>query len=315
MGDEPVTNAALNHPRSRLLVVGGSGFIGRHVTAEGVARGWSVTTLGLHSEPVGPGIPHLRADMADKGKLLEALGASTFHYVVNCGGYVDHTHFVDGGEKVFETHFRGVVNLVGLLDRRVLRGMVNLGSSDEYGNSPAPQHEAQREAPISPYSFGKLATTHFLQTLHRTENFPAATLRLFLTYGPGQNSRRFLPQIIRGCLAGNEFAASAGDQVRDFCYVKDVVKAIFAALTDPMARGQVINIGSGIPVKIREVIENIRSIVGKGKADFGRIPYRVGENMALYPDISKARTVLRWTPETGLDTGLRLTIDSFRNHA
>ena len=62
--------------------------------------------------------------------------------------------------------------------------------------------------------------------LHRTESFPATILRLFLTYGPGQNNLRFLPQIIKGCVNNQSFPTSAGEQLRDFCYVEDVVNAI-----------------------------------------------------------------------------------------
>ena len=60
-------------------------------------------------------------------------------------------------------------------------------------------------------------STHFLQMLFRTEEFPMVILRLFLTYGPGQEDRRFLPQIIKGCLSDAKFPTSEGQQLRDFC--------------------------------------------------------------------------------------------------
>ena len=81
---------------------------------------------------------------------------------------------------------------------------------------PPPQCEELREQPISPYSLAKVASTHFLQMLQRTEGFPAVVLRLFLTYGPHQDNRRFLPQIIQACLRDDEFAVSDGHQLRDF---------------------------------------------------------------------------------------------------
>ena len=65
-----------------------------------------------------------------------------------------------------------------------IKRFVQIGSSDEYGNIKAPQQEESREHPISPYSIGKLASTQFLQMLHRTEGFPAVILRPFLIYGP-----------------------------------------------------------------------------------------------------------------------------------
>jgi nucleoside-diphosphate-sugar epimerase len=144
--------------------------------------------------------------------------------------------------------------------------------------------------------------------LHRTEAFPATTLRLFLTYGPGQNGRRFLPQIISGCLQDKTFPVSAGGQLRDFCHVRDTVAAVFAALQSPAARGEVINIGSGKPVSIRKMIELVQALVGSGRPEYGAIPYRAGENMELYPDISKARRLLDWRPKVELEIGLQETI-------
>ncbi len=301
----------------RLLVVGGNGFIGRHVVNHAVGLGWSVTSLNLSVEPKGEerhlGVCYLAADIADRGALDKALAEPTFDYVVNCGGYIDHRLFFRGGRSVLDAHFRGVLNLVEVLDRKALRAFVNIGSSDEYGNSPAPQRETQREAPISPYSLGKVAATHFLQMLYRTEDFPATTLRLFLTYGPGQGDRRFLPQIIKGCIEGRSFPTSAGQQLRDFCFVGDIVDAVFAAFSRPKARGEVINVASGTAVSIRQVIEMVRNFVGRGVPQFGEVAYRAGENMELYADISKARALLDWEPKVSLEMGLKKTIQSIKS--
>lgn len=297
----------------RLLVVGGSGFIGRHIVDRAAQLGWAVTSLGLSRQSdrghAASGVRHLTVDIADRERLQAALGEASFEYVVNCGGYIDHVSLFRGGRTLIDTHFGGLLNLVEILNRDVLRAFLNIGSSDEYGNVPAPQSETQREAPISPYSAAKTGATHFLQMLHRAESFPSTTLRLFLTYGPGQDERRFLPQIIRGCLDGRSFPASAGTQLRDFCFIDDTTDAVFAALRTPAAKGEIINVGSGEPVSIREMIEAVRTIVGRGTPEFGAVPFRPGENMALFADISKAKALLEWTPKTTLDAGIRKTIE------
>lgn len=298
--------------QTRLLVVGGRGFIGRHIVNHAVGLGWAVTSLNLlsqHAEEANlASVRHVAADIADGDALKEALSASSFEYVVNCGGYINHALFFNGGRRVLDAHWRGVLNLVEVLDRDVLQAFINIGSSDEYGNNPAPQIETQREAPISPYAAGKVAATHFLQMLHRTDGFPSTTLRLFLTYGPGQDDRRFLPQIIHGCLEGQSFPVSAGQQLRDFCFIQDVVEAVFAVFSRPAAMGEVINIASGVAVTIRDVIETVRSLVGRGIPQYGAIAYRPGENMKLYADISKAKEVLGWEPRITLGMGLEKTI-------
>lgn len=250
----------------------------------------------------------MSGDIATERDLAGTLGDLHFEYVVNCGGYIDHAPYFKGGRTAVSAHFDGVLNLLDSLDREYVRMFVNIGSSDEYGDGPAPQVESQREAPVSPYSLGKLAATQLLQMLYRTEEFPAVTLRLFLTYGPGQDDRRFLPQIIKGCMAGTPFGTSAGEQLRDFCFIVDTVDAIFTALACPAAAGEVINIASGNPVSIREVVETVQRLVGGGAPDYGKVPYRPGENMKLYASIEKAKCLLGWTPCVDLRTGLNETI-------
>lgn len=300
----------------RLLVVGGTGFIGRHVVARAVTLGWQVTTLSARpAESTRPAsVSHVIADITDLDAVRRGLADAAFEYVVNCGGHIDHTPYARGGRGLIDAHFGGVMNLTASVRREALLGMVNLGSSDEYGSSPAPQEETQREAPIAPYSLGKVAATHFLQMLHRTEGFPATTLRLFLVYGPGQAETRFLPQVIRGCLEGRSFPTSEGRQLRDFCFVTDTVDAVFAALTSSAGHGEVINIGSGQPVAVRDVIEAVQRLVGQGAPVFGQVPYRTGESMALYADIAKASALLGWRPRVSLDTGLRATIRALQAH-
>lgn len=296
----------------RLLIIGGSGFIGRHLCRLAAARGFSVTTLQLHAQPVViDGVRQIAADLTDP-TTLGVLRGDAFDYIVHCAGYIDHKPYFSGGRTLIASHFGGLLNLLDILDRSTLRRFIQIGSSDEYGAAPAPQIETMREAPIAPYSAAKTAATHLLQTLWRNEKFPAVILRLFLVYGPEQNAQRFLPQIIAGCLKDGPFPVSAGGQLRDFCYIDDVVDGILKALEPPRACGEVINLGSGQGVSIRQMIEQVRTLVGKGQPEFGKIPYRPGENMALWADVEKARQLLDWSPQTKLVDGLSKTVAYYK---
>lgn len=300
----------------RLLVVGGSGFIGQHVVSRAVRDGWHVTSMGVQAHDAAQqvqGAAYVVADLTQQESLRDLI-THPFDYVVNLGGYIDHTLFSQGGRALIDSHFDGLLNLLQYLDRKVIKRFVQIGSSDEYGNAPAPQHEGLRESPISPYALAKVAATQFLQMLHRTENFPAVTLRLFLTYGPGQGRRRFLPQIIEGCLSNSSFPVSEGQQLRDFCYVADVVDAIFMCFEKSVIDGQVLNIASGTPVQIREVIAETARLVGAGHPQFGQVAYRPGENMALVADIELAKRLLGWSPKISLTEGLRMTMESMKLH-
>ncbi len=299
----------------RILVVGGRGFIGRHLSNYLTNLGSHVTTLSI-TEPKehtnGSNMGHLAADLRNPESLRNAIGDKHFDYVVNSGGYIDHTLYFSGGRDLVEQHFVGTMNLLDLIKGTSLKGWVQLGSSDEYGLLKAPQKENSREMPISPYSLAKAVSTHFLQMLYRTENVPCVVVRLFLVYGPGQSDERFLPQVIRSCLAGEVFKASEGMQLRDFCYIDDVVEGVLLAMVKEEAHGKVINIASGQPVTIRDMIEKVVSAIGGGEPDYGKIPYRKGENMALYADIKLAKEILGWQPTTDIDEGLKKTIAWYR---
>lgn len=301
--------------QTRLLVVGGSGFIGRYVVERGLRQKWHVTSIGLHTPKISKktaGAQYIEANIT-QASTLKSLGDNKFDYVVNLGGYIDHELFGSGGRRTITSHFDGLLNLLEFLDRSTIKRFIQIGSSDEYGNVAAPQNERLRESPITPYSLAKVAATHFLQMLNRTEGFPAVILRLFLAYGPGQDNQRLLPQIIQGCLENREFPVSGGAQIRDFCYVEDIVEAVFGCLDCPSVNGHLLNIASGEPKQVREVIELIVKLIGSGRPQFGKVPYRKGENMSLYADISAARKLLNWSPRWVVLDGLNSTIDWIRS--
>jgi nucleoside-diphosphate-sugar epimerase len=298
----------------KLLIVGGTGFIGRNVAREAVNRGFQVSSISRNSCPSEKklkGVKYIVVDVIDKVKLSRALNDKTFHYVINLCGYVNHENYFDGGDKVFKVHFDGTMNLVSCIDKSYLKSFVQIGSSDEYGDNVAPQNESQRESPISPYSFAKVASTHFLQMLYKTESFPAVVLRPFLVYGPGQDNNRFIPQIIQGCINDGEFSVSDGGQLRDFCYIDDIVDVILLVLTNKRAHGEVMNIASGVPASIKDVVLLIKSLVDSGKPQFGLVPYRDGENMTLYADISKIQNILKWSPKYRFLDGINKTISYY----
>jgi nucleoside-diphosphate-sugar epimerase len=291
------------------LVAGGSGFIGKHLVKKLMAIGAKTTSLGLSSLSSIKGVTHIKVDLANKVE-----SDLRFDYVFNLSGFVDHSLFWSGGRKVIDAHYVGLLNLIMALDKNQLKGFIQVGSSDEYGDLPAPQVETMRERPSSSYSAAKLAATQLIQMLAKQECFPGTVLRLFLVYGPGQNKQRFLPQVIEGCLRGASFPVSKGEQLRDFCYMDDVIDALIRAAMNREAQGEVINIASGQPVSIASMIKKVKARINCGEPQFGSVPYRSGENMSLYADISKAKQVLGWEPTVSLADGLEKTIAYFKKN-
>jgi len=302
--------------KKKILVLGGTGFIGSNLLYTLDKDKFEVMSISMNLSkfPV-ENVTYIHDDINNlSDKNLIKIKNIDFHYIINLSGYIDHSLFKDRGNQSIENHFIALTKIIKILSRKNLKLFLQVGSSDEYGNMPAPQHENYRESPISPYSLAKVAATHFLQMLYRTEKFPSAIFRLFLTYGPRQDKKRFLPQIISSCLNDATFDVSEGQQLRDFCYIDDVIQAILLALDNPNIHGEVLNIASGQPISVREVTEFIQLTIGKGYPEYGKIKYRPGENMKLFANIDKAKRILGWEPRTSFEEGIRKTIEWFKYH-
>ena len=299
--------------KTHLLVVGGTGFIGYHLALAAKKKGWKVTSISLKKPKKYryiKGINYLKVDISNLKFLSQKLKGS-FTYVVNLGGYVDHTTSKIQGYKVTKSHFIGVVNLTKILFKKKIKKFIQIGSSIEYGRTKSPQIENFPCKPVSYYGLAKLASTQFLLMLFKREKFPVTILRFFQVYGPKQDQNRFLPQIIRGCINNKKFPVSEGNQIRDFCYIDDVVQAIFLALKSKKSNGEIFNIGSGNPLKIKKAINIIKKKIGKGHPEFGKLKYRKNESMKLYPNIKKAKIKLKWKPKFSFDDGIRNVIQTF----
>ena len=94
-------------------------------------------------------INYLNADISDFSELSEVIGRNKYDYVVNLSGYVDHSNLSSGGLSVLNTHFGGLLNLLKIIDLDYVKKIVQIGSSEEYGNINSPQNESMREEPIS----------------------------------------------------------------------------------------------------------------------------------------------------------------------
>jgi dTDP-glucose 4,6-dehydratase len=133
-------------------------------------------------------------------------------------------------------------------------------------------------------------------------------------YGPRQDFNRFVPLIIKGCLSNSLFPCSSGIQYRDFLYVDDFVNLIFACLKNKKSAGQVFNIGSGKPQKIKKIILKIQKFIKLGKPEFGKVKFRKDEILKLYPSIQKAKQLIGWYPKVRFDKGIINTINFYKKY-
>ena len=158
-----------------------------------------------------------------------------FDFVVNLGGYVDHTNKT----KTFQSHYNGCKNIANIFLNKKIKSFVQIGSGGEYGNLKSPHKETNICRPQSNYSKAKYQSTKFLISLFKKKNFPSTIVRLYQVYGPRQDANRFLSTIIKKCLNNKKFPSSEGIQYRDFTYIDDVIRSIFLIFKEKKSRGKI----------------------------------------------------------------------------
>ena len=294
---------------TNILIIGGTGFIGYHLAKRSIKKGWQVTSISTNPPKKIrklSNVKYIISDITKKNSLKNKI-KKNYNYVVNLGGYVDHSN----KKKTYESHYLGCKNLTEILLKRPPIAFVQMGSGGEYGKIKSPHKEFYNCKPSSVYYRAKYLSTQHLIKLFQRRNFPVTILRLYQTYGPYQDLNRFIPIIVKSCIENKKFPCSEGRQFRDFLYIDDVISAIIKSLIDRKANGNIINIGTGKPRNLRKIINYIKLLTKGGYPQFGKIKLRKDEVIKVYPSISKAKKKLKWKPKTKFIKGIKKTIEFY----
>ena len=299
----------------KILITGGTGFIGYHLAKKCLKFNWKVTSLSSNRPKKVrklKKVKYLIADISSKKKLKNKIKIN-FDYVVNLAGYVDHSRKL----KTIKSHYNGCKNISSLFINSKIKKFIQIGSSIENGkiNSPQIENNTPNRKILSAYGEAKLLSSNFLLDLNKKYNFPVTILRLYLIYGPYQDPNRVIPITILNSIFNKKFDCSDGRQSRDFLYIDDLVDGIIKILIkkDNLS-GEIINLGSGKPTKIKKIIKNIVNLVGSGKPIFGKVRFRKDEINKLYPNLNKAKKLINWAPKTDLNLGLKKTIFFYKKN-
>ncbi len=298
--------------KNKILIPGGTGFIGFHLALFLKNKGWNVHSLSKHRPQKKrkiKGVKYIYCDVSDKKKLERKIDAH-YDYIVNLSGYVDHS---DQSEIIL-SHYNGCKNLASLFVKSKIKKYIQIGSSIEYGKIKSPQKENKKnfQKTFSFYGKAKLLSTKYLLNLKKNYGFPVTILRLYLIYGPHQDTNRIIPFTIMNALHNKKFKCSEGNQLRDFLYIDDLIDIIFKILKNKKSNGEIINIGSGIPISIKKLIKKICKLSKGGIPEFGKIPFRKDELLKLYPNLSKLKKIMNWHQRISLEEGLKKTINYYK---
>ena len=292
--------------KKKILILGGTGFIGYHLAKEALRRGFQVSSLSKNT-PIKKRylkrVKYIIADISKKDSIKKKI-KEDFQYVINLAGYVDHSN----KNKTYNSHYLGCKNISNFFLKKKIKKFIQVGSSMEYGLAKSPQKESFKCKPKSIYGKAKLFSTKYLLNLYNKHKFPATIVRLYQVYGPYQDLNRFIPIVINSCKNNREFPCSHGRQFRDFLYIKDLIDVFFLILKNSKVKGEIFNIGYGKPMKIKNIIKKIVKYYKSGSPKFNTIKLRNEEQIKIYPDMRKTRKIFNWKPKVNFSEGLVKTI-------
>lgn len=291
---------------SKTLLLGSSGFLGQAIHKKLLETGHTVLASSLSNNIKNNSTKSNLLNPKDITNLL----TDEFDYVINCAGYINHSLFFDKGKHVIDEHLNGSINLIYQLQNVNLKRYIHMGSSDEYGNQESPLAETCQKIPISSYSLSKSFISDLLLMIHKESGFPFSIVRPFIIFGPNQKTDRLIPFVISKCLNNEEFLINNPYLSRDFLFIDDFVDGFIRVLNSKNLNGESVNICSGSPVLIKDLVNLIVKIIGKGKPIFSESSNQ-GSHSIIYGSNTKLIEMCEWSQKFLLQESLEITIESY----
>ena len=293
-------------PQQRVLVTGGSGFLGSHLCRRLVDCGAEVHATSRVERAQCDSEPRWRqADLADIGVARRLVSEVRPDIVYHLAGSVT---VVPGKEFVlptFHSLLTSTVNLLAAVTEIGCRRLILCGSLDE------PQAQRGEVTPSSPYAAAKWAASGYGRMFQALYGTPVVVLRTFMTYGPCQDMGKLIPSVILSLQEGRSPRLSSGRWQADWIYVDDVIDGFLAAAQRPDIEGCTLDLGSGTLISVRAIVEQLVEIMRPSVQPlFGALP-----DSPLKPecsaDVVDSEEKLGWRPATPLSTGLLKTVEWF----
>jgi len=312
-----------------VVVTGAGGFIGSHVVERLAAEGARVRAMLRYTSRGQRGcLDDVSAAVLDATEVtlgdvrdFDAVRAvmhgadAVFHLAALIGIPYSYEH----PQEVIDTNIVGTTNvLLAAKELGAIERIVLTSTSEVYGSAVrVPMDEEHPLQAQSPYSATKIAADALGVSFHRSFGLPVTIVRPFNAYGPRQSARAVIPTVLSQALAGGALRLGALDTTRDFTYVEDTARGFVAVAAADAALGEVVNLGSGGEVSIREIVRLAGEIVGRElqvEGDQQRMRPAKSEVSRLHSDSSKALRLAGWKAEVPLAEGLRRTAAWIEEH-
>ena len=278
---------------SKYLITGGEGFIGSKI----------VKNVGGFSFDLKSGL-----DILDQSQIDNAVTDMTG--VFHCAAKISVPESISLPDLYYKTNVKGTESVLNAVEKTKSK-IVFSSSAAVYGESNVAVSETSELNPKSPYAQNKIDGENIL----KKSSIPHVALRYFNVYGPGQSAQYagVITFFIQNALSGKDLLIHGdGNQVRDFVFVDDIVKANVLAMNYKNTSFEVFNIGSGTQTSIKTLAETIISLTNSSSKIIYSTP-RLGDITYSQADVYKAKSILGWKIETSLEQGLEQTINYYKN--
>ena len=311
----------------RILITGSEGFIGSHVVEKFIKEGNNVNCFVQYNSFGNIGwLDHLDIKIKKKIKIyfgdlrdLETIkySAKNCDAVVHLASLIGIPYSYVAAKSYIQTNVIGTMNILQTCLDLKIKKLIHTSTSEVYGTAQyTPMDENHPIVGQSPYSATKIAADNLALSYYYSFNLPVTILRPFNTFGPRQSLRAVIPSIISQIINNKkEIKLGSTTPSRDFNYVEDIANAYYLALLNDKSVGEIINIGSGFEITIKELIKEISILMNKQisvSIDNKRKRPSKSEVYQLIANNKKAKKILNWQPKytgkKGLLLGLKKTI-------
>ena len=301
---------------SKILVTGGAGFIGSHLTARLLSEGYSVIVFdnlvsgkleNLKQVTGLAGFEFKQGDIRDRLAVAEALcGADA---VIHLAALIDVEKSVLDPTPTHEVNATGTLNVLQEAVRQGVKRFVLASSAAVYGDTEKlPLREDTPLRPLSPYAASKISAEAYCQAFAKSYALNTIILRPFNVYGSRSANSPYsgvITKLLKAVASNDTFTIQGdGKQTRDFIHVNDIVQSITLTLRREKLASEAINICTGKPTSINQLIQAVEKATGRTLTT-RRGPPRKGDIKNNYGDPNKAQKLLKFKAKTDLEKGLK----------
>lgn len=302
----------------KILITGGAGFIGSHLTKKLVNEGAKVSVIVKYNSiidcprlvKVWNKINIIEADLRNADSVNEMKKLS-FDIVFHLAAY---NHVGDSFKHVLENVNSNLISTINLLNNGPkFKKMIHMGTSEIYGQQfRIPFNVKEKPNPMSPYAVTKFGSELFSVLKAKSSKLDLLCVRPFNTFGPFQSEKAIIPEIIIKCLQNKEIKTTGGKQTREFNYVDNIIDGILFLNKKIKHNLEPVNVGSNKPISIKLLVKKIHKFTNsKSILKIGSLKYRPNEIWKMQANnnfiLSKG-----WKPKIDFDNGLKFTIDWYR---